>query len=142
VRIPSPAVTQFISLSSDASEAYGSMDIIQAWDESDLNWPQRKLLIEYLIETYESINADGDGVTNSLKLHEDFGSSLVLLMGRLFKCLMKTILNDENCSLIVHLLSICVTSTSGAQVSEEFVTVDDLNALMSVLGKFDYIRQN
>lgn len=111
------------------------MDIIEAWDESDLNWPQRKMLIEYLIRTYESMNAEGDGVTNSLKLQQDFGSSLVLLMGRLFKCLMKTILNDENCSLIVHLLSIFVTSTTGVQVSEEFVSVEDLRALLSVLEK-------
>jgi len=111
------------------------MDIIEAWDESDLNWPQRKILIEYLIETYEIIDSDGDGVTNSLKLENDFGNSLVLLLGRLFKCLMKTILNDENCSLIVHLLSIFITSTSGVQVIEEFVAIEDLRALISVLGR-------
>ena len=112
------------------------MDIIRKWDNCDLNWTARKELIESLINDYEVIGADGIKTTNNLKLTNDFGSCLVLFISRLFKCLMRTVANDESCSLIVYILVLFITSTSGCQCMEEFLTLDELLSLRNVLGRY------
>ena len=111
------------------------MDIIHKWDSCDLNWSARKQLIESLINEYEVIGSDGTKTTNNLKLTEDFGSCLILFISRLFKCLMRTVANDESCSLIVYILVLFLTSSSGSACIEEFITIEELLSLRNVLGK-------